>query len=458
MSDQITPVVEAYIEKTPKSRALYQRSLELFPSGVTHDSRYLHPYPLSVDRADGSHKWDVDGREYVDYFGGHGALLLGHNHPAVVEAVQEQLSKGTHYGASHELELEWAEQMIQMVPCAEKVRFTGSGTESSLLILRLARAYTGRPKILRFTTNFHGWHDQVAFAGGAGFDGTPPAGITQDMVDNTLLCDPNNIDQVKDILASRDDVAAVIIEPTGASFGRVPTSGDFLRELRALTRELGVLLIFDEVITGFRVAPGGAQAHYGVTPDLALFAKIIAGGFPGGAVTGRSDIMDMMTFREDPKWNTAHRVPHQGTFNANPISACAGLTTLRLIADGELIDKANRYGEDLRAGMNEVAQKQGVNWLVYGEFSGFHILPLSKDQTFDLEDIAAGRVPYTVFKGSVPVSLMHQIRCGLMAEGIDIVSWPGGVISAVHNEADLEKTIEGYEKLLAVVKECRIAG
>lgn len=456
MSDQIASVVEAYIEKTPKSRALYQRTRELFPSGVTHDSRYLNPYPLSVDRADGSHKWDVDGREYVDYFGGHGALLLGHNHPAVVEAVQDQLKKGTHYGASHELELEWAEQIIQLVPCAEKVRFTGSGTESSLLILRLARAFTGRSKILRFTTNFHGWHDQVAFAGSAGFDGTPPAGVTQDMVDNTVLCDPNNIDQVRQVLSSRDDIAAVILEPTGASFGRVPTSGDFLKELRVLTCDHDVLLIFDEVITGFRVAPGGAQAHYGVKPDLALFAKIIAGGFPGGAVVGRADIMDRMTFRDDSAWNAAHRVPHQGTFNANPISACAGLTTLRLIADGELIEKANRYGEDLRAGMNTVAQKQGVNWLVYGEFSGFHILPLPKDQTYGLEDVAAGRVPYWVFKGSTPVSLLHQIRCGLLAEGIDIVSWPGGVISAVHSSEDLEKTIDGYAQLLVAVKESRL--
>ncbi|MDP6037859.1 MAG: aminotransferase class III-fold pyridoxal phosphate-dependent enzyme, partial [Candidatus Latescibacteria bacterium] len=193
MDDKLT---QKYMEKTPKSRALYQRARETFPSGVTHDTRYLTPYPLAVERANGSHKWDVDGHEYIDYFGGHGALLLGHNPPQVVKAIQDQLTKGTHYGASHELELEWAEQIIQMVPCAEKVRFTGSGTEASLLALRIARAYKNKPKILRFTANFHGWHDQVAFAASPGFDGTPPAGITEETIDHSILCDPNNIDQV----------------------------------------------------------------------------------------------------------------------------------------------------------------------------------------------------------------------------------------------------------------------
>ena len=456
MSDQIPSVEQAYAEQTPRSRMLYQRAREIFPSGVTHDSRYLQPYPLSVERADGSHKWDVDGREYVDYFGGHGALLLGHNHPEVVDAVQRQLAKGTHYGASHELEVAWAEQIIDLIPCAGKVRFTGSGTEASLLALRLVRAFTGKTKILRFTTNFHGWHDQVAFAAGASFDGRPPAGITQDVVDGTVLCDPNNIEQVEQTLIERDDIAAVILEPTGASFGRVPTSGDFLKKLRALTKEHGVILIFDEVITGFRVSPGGAQAHYGVTPDLALFAKIIAGGFPGGAVAGRADILDMMTIRNDAKWNATHRVPHQGTFNANPISACAGLTTLQLLADGKLIQKANDYGEQLRAAMNDVAKQKGVNWLVYGEFSSFHILPLSEDQTFGLDDIDAGTVPYSVFKGNVPASLMQQIRCGLLVEGIDIVGWPGGVISVVHSDSDLEKTVTGFGHLLEVVKKSRM--
>jgi glutamate-1-semialdehyde 2,1-aminomutase len=451
MNDQTPSTVQAYVEKTPKSRALYQRAREIFPSGVTHDSRYLQPYPLSVERADGSHKWDVDGHEYIDYFGGHGALLLGHNHPAVVDAVRDQLTKGTHYGASHELELEWAEQIIQMVPCADKVRFTGSGTEASLLALRLARAYTGRPKILRFTSNFHGWHDQVAFTTTG--DGPHPAGITNNTTQDTILCEPNNVEQVKHALTTHDDIAAIILEPTGASFGRVPTTGDFLRSLRLLTQEHDVLLIFDEVVTGFRVAPGGAQEHHKVTPDLALFAKILAGGFPGGAVAGRANIMDLMTMRDDPKWNTTHRVPHQGTFNANPISARAGLTALRLVADGTLTQKANQSGKQLRDALNDVAQKQGLNWITYGEFSGFHILPLADDQTLSLADIASGTVPHTTLKGSTPANLIQQIRCGLIAEGVDIIPWPGGVISSVHTPADIEQTADAFGRMLTRVKE-----
>jgi len=449
MSDAL---IQKYTEKTPKSRALYQRARETFPSGVTHDTRYLAPYPLSVEHAQGAHKWDVDGHQYIDYFGGHGALMLGHNHPQVTEAVQDQLTKGTHYGASHELELQWAEQIIQMVPCADKVRFTGSGTEASLLGLRIARAYKNKPKILRFTANFHGWHDQVAFGASPGFDGTPPAGITEDNIENSVLCEPNNIDQVKQALENHDDIAAVILEPTGASFGRVPTPGEFLRQLRELTKDHNVLLIFDEVITGFRVAPGGAQGHYGVTPDMALFAKIVAGGFPGGAVAGRANIMDVMTYRDDTQWNSTHRVPHQGTFNANPISARAGLTTLELVATGEVTDQANHNGDTLRAAMNDVIQKHNLNWLVYGEFSGFHILPLTEDQTYTLTDIYDGTIPHSVLKGGTTTSQIHLIRCGLIAEGVDIVPWPGGVISSVHTQADLEQTAEAFGRILAAFK------
>ena len=444
--------IQNYMARTPRSRALYQRARETFPSGVTHDTRHLKPYPIFVERAQGARKWDVDGREYIDYFGGHGALILGHNHPRVTEAVREQLGRGTHYGASHELELEWAEQIIRMVPCADKVRFTASGTEASLLALRVARAFKGKPKILRFATNFHGWHDQVAFAASSGFDGTPPSGITEDNIENTVLCDPNDIAQVARALDSRDDIAAAILEPTGASFGRVPTRGEFLRQLRTLTRERGVLLIFDEVITGFRVAPGGAQEYYGVTPDLALFAKIVAGGFPGGAIAGRADLLDVMTHRDDALWNDKRRVPHQGTFNANPISARAGLTTLKLVAENGIADRANQNGEILRNALVDAIEKRGLNWLVYGEFSGFHILPLAEDQTYTRTDIYAGNVPHAVLKGGASTEQIHALRCGLLAEGVDIMPWPGGVISAVHTPADLEQTARAFDRALAAYK------
>jgi glutamate-1-semialdehyde 2,1-aminomutase len=446
--DTVSPAVQAYVDKTPKSAALYPRARDLFPSGITHDTRYLKPYPLAISHAEGSRKWDIDGNEYVDYFGGHGALLLGHAHPAMVEAVQTQLVKGSHYGASHKLEVEWAELVTQLIPSAEKVRFTGSGTEASLLGLRVARAYTGKPRIVRFVTHFHGWHDGVAFAASAGYDGTLPAGISPEAADGSVLCPPNDLDQLRQILETRDDIAAVVLEPTGASFGRVPTSRGFLAAARELTHEHGALLIFDEVVTGFRCATGGAQGHFGITPDLTFLAKIVAGGLPGGALTGRADIMDAITFSDDPNWNKTSRVPHQGTFNASPVCAAAGIAMLSQVATTDVTERANRTGEALRKAMNDVAKEEDVNWLVYGEFSGFHILPLDEDQSITLEDIYSGKVGPEILKGGTPLARIHEARCGLMAEGVDIIPWPGGVVSAVHTEEDVARTAEAYRGML----------
>jgi glutamate-1-semialdehyde 2,1-aminomutase len=447
----------SYVQKTPGSQALYTRALKVFPSGVTHDVRFLKPYPISISHALGSRKWDVDGNEYVDYFGGHGSLILGHNHPVVVEAVKEQLARGTHFGASHELELEWAEVIQQMVPCAEKVRFTNSGTEASHLAMRVARAFTGRSKIIRFISHFHGWHDQAAFASISHFDGSLPAGISEETAHSIVLCAPNDLGSIQQILETRNDIAAVMLEPTGSTFGQVPTSGCFLAQLRSLTRTHQVLLIFDEVITGFRVAPGGAQEHYGVVPDLCLLAKTMAGGYSGGALVGRADVMDIMSMTNDPVWNRDRRVPHQGTYNANPISACAGLATLRLIASGEVTQRANRNAERLRKELNESVEKQGLNWIVYGEFSGFHIFANHENLDISLPDIYSGRVPYSKLKGGTPPPIIHQIRSGLLAGGVDIVSWPGGWVSAVHSDDDIERTTVAFEHLLTQLRDGQYA-
>jgi glutamate-1-semialdehyde 2,1-aminomutase len=433
-------IFDEYMARTPGSARLYDRAVEVFPGGVTHDTRYLKPYPIYIDRAAGSRKWDVDGHEYVDYIGGHGALLLGHNHPQIVEAVQRQLAKGTHFGASHELELELGEQIQRMVPCAGKVRFTGSGTESTLLAIRLARAFTGKHKIVRLVGHFHGWHDQVAFAATSHFDGSVPAGILPGVASEAIIVPTGDAAALERVLTERDDVAAVIMEPTGATFGLVPLAASYLQKARELTKSKGALLIFDEVITGFRVSPGGAQAHSGVTPDLATFAKIVAGGFPGGAVAGRKDVMDVMTMREDRAWNLAHRVPHQGTFNANPITAAAGLAALRIIDTTDAIARANRIAGLLRERLNETIRQVGSNWLVYGEHSGFHFFTNPRDRALSVADIYAGNVELDELKGGTPALLLHQLRCGLILGGADIFPWPGGCVSAVHDERDVEIT------------------
>ena len=439
---------DCYLAKTPTSRKLYQRAVDVFPGGVTHDTRYLLPYPIYIKRAQGSHKWDVDGNQYVDYIGGHGALLLGHNDSFVAEAVREQLAKGTHYGAAHEIEVQWGEQVKAMVPCAQKVRFTGSGTESTLLAIRLARAFTEKPRIVRLAGHFHGWHDQVAFGVTSHFDGSAPSGVLPGVAAGALVCPPNDLPALERMLDEHTDIAAVILEPTGATFGLAPLYPGYLAQVRELTARKGVLLIFDEVITGFRVSPGGAQQHYGVTPDLATFAKIIAGGFPGGAVAGRADVMDLMTLRADRAWNTRYRVPHQGTFNANPVTAAAGLATLKIVAEGLAIKRANQTATILRERLIEVIAEMDYNWVVFGEFSGFHLYLNPSSHKVTLDDIYTGGVPSEELKGSAPPELLHKLRCGLILGGVDIFPWPGGCVSCVHNEEDIEITAEALRQCL----------
>ena len=263
--------------------SLTQSLLDIAEERMTQN---YNPAKFILDKGDGARVWDIDGNEYVDYYGGHGALILGHGHPQVLEAVHTQLELGTHFGACHELEVRWGQLVKDLVPCAERVRFTSSGTEANLMGLRLARAFTGKPKVVRFLGHFHGWHDHVAFASTSHFDGTLPAGITPATASTISLCPPNDIERVEQILDEDEDIAAVILEPTGAAFGHIPTPPEFVRQLRKMTASRGTLLIFDEVISGFRLARGGAQEYLGVTPDLATLAKVLAGGLPGGAVVG----------------------------------------------------------------------------------------------------------------------------------------------------------------------------
>ncbi len=443
MSTQAVPfrqsnILRAYAEKTPRSAELAARAKALFPNGVTHYARYLEPHSLYVDRAAGSRKWDVDGNQYVDYVGGHGALLLGHNHPLIMDAVAAQIAKGTHYGASHALELEWAELVHQMVPSAARVRFTSSGTEATHLALRLARAFTGKSRIIRFAGHFHGWHDEVSFPAG----GAP--GIPASMVEDVCLVAPNDTDAVADLLSSRNDIAAVILEPTGATFGHIPTGADVLRRLRDLTARHGVLLIFDEVVCGFRCSPGGAQGFYGITPDLTTLAKIVAGGYPGGAVAGRPDVLAWLEFGAEGYRITPPRIPHQGTFNASPVSAAAGLATLEQVRDTDAIERANRAAAAIRDGMNAILRSRGIRWCVYGRFSDFHIYPGDSAP----EDIYAGRVPATKLKGGTSIELLHKIRAGFLLNGVDIAGWPGGVVSAVHTQDDIARTLEAFGRTL----------
>jgi len=253
MSLPNTTLAAAYEAMTPGSARLAEKARGLFPSGLTHDSRHFDPWPIYVTHGQGPVKWDVDGNRYVDYFGGHDALIRGHGNPVVQQAVHAAYDRGSHFGASHEAEIRWAELITKMVPSAERVRFTNSGTEATLMALRLARAYTGRQKIVHFRGHFHGWHDHLSNGYSNHFDGTPTSGVLAGIADSVLLADPNDVAGIDRLFSDHKDIAAVILEPTGASFGKMPIVPAFLQHLRDLTKQAGTILIFDEVVTGFRV-------------------------------------------------------------------------------------------------------------------------------------------------------------------------------------------------------------
>lgn len=443
-------IVQAYCEKTPTSARLAAEARRSIAGGVTHDSRYLEPHGIYVERALGSRKWDVDGNEYVDYSGGHGALLLGHNHPQVVDAVQRQLALGTHYGSSHELEIRWAELVCQMVPSADSVRFTSSGTEATLLALRLARACTGRTKLVRFVGHFHGWHDHMAFGVGSRFDGSASPGVLNEVASNVLLVPAGDIQGTERVL-ERDDIAAVIIEPTGASWGQLPVLKEFLVELRRMTSERDIVLIFDEVITGFRCSPGGAQQVFGVTPDMTTLAKILAGGLPGGAVAGKQEIMELLDHRAAAT-SGREKISHHGTFNANPLSAAAGVEALQIVSGTDACQRASDYAERLRNALNEVCQKADVPWTVYGTFSGFHIYTNPEGHNLARGQLDAGDYDPMVLKARPRPELLMKLRAGMLLHGVEIFAWPGGPTSSVHTEDDLAITVEAFDKTLIMLK------
>ena len=444
-------ILERYQKVFSKDRELAQRANPIFPDGVTHDSRHADPFPIYIDRAEGSKKWGIDGKAFIDYWAGHGSLLLGHSPPQIVQAVTHQMPRGTHLGACHPLELEWASLVMTLIPSAERVRFVSSGTEATLMAIRLARTYTGKNKLLKFAGHFHGWHDSVILGTYPPYE-APVPGIPQGIIDTTIICPPNDIDAVENCLRNDTDIACVILEPTGVNFGIVPTNGDFLTQLREITLDYGVLLIFDEVITGFRVAPGGAQGYYHITPDLTTLAKILAGGLPGGALVGKKEIVNLISIREEERFQRGKKMPHPGTFNANPLSASAGIATLKIVKTGVPHEQVNHTAAMLRDGLNEVIDQHGLDWAVYGEFSGIKFLIGHGVHEMRAADFDPYAWDYRKLKGSGTKELFMNLRCGLLLNGVDI-SGGGGMTTAAHTEEDVQQTIAAFEQTIEWMEE-----
>lgn len=439
-------IVAAYRAHTPASAALAEEARQLLPSGIAHDARHLDPYSIYVEHALGPHKWDVDGNRYIDYFGGHGALILGHGNARIAAAMTEAQAQGTQFAANHPREILWARAVQRLVASAERVRFTSSGTEATLMAVRLARAFTGRDGLVRFKGHFHGWHDQVTNGYSSHFDASPTPGVIDSVAHSNVLLHPWDIDAVAQTLAARHDIAAVILEPTGSSFGQVPIRPAFLTALREITAKHGVLLIFDEVITGFRVSAGGAQTRFGIRPDLSTFAKILAGGLPGGAVAGRADILALLDF-EAMKAAGREKIGHPGTFNANPVSAASGIAALTVLAEGDEAERAEATAAALRDRCNEVFRKRNVNWAMYGTSSGFHThLDAPSPGTFD---------PYASSIEAIkamPEKLLGRLRLALLVNGVDTSGRIGGFLSSTHTGDDVEATAAAYDAAITMLR------
>jgi glutamate-1-semialdehyde 2,1-aminomutase len=317
------------------------------------------------------------------------------------------------------------------------------------MAVRLARAFTGRPKLMRFKGHFHGWHDHMTNGFASHFDGTPTPGVLAGVAEGVVLAEPGDIADVTAKLAS-GDVAAVIVEPNGASFGQVPLRPEFIAELRKATEATGTLLILDEVIAGFRYSPGGVGAALGIVPDLSTWAKILAGGLPGGCVTGRRDILDLLDFAAAPAAKR-EKIGHQGTYNANPVSAAAGSAALEIIAQGGICERAAATAADLRATLNDVIAEEGLSWAVYGESSGWHIFLNPKGRDISPKRFDPFAVTLDEYKNP-PAHLTSRLRLALLVNGVDASGRLSGFTSIAHTAEDIAHTAAALRESVRMLR------
>jgi glutamate-1-semialdehyde 2,1-aminomutase len=429
---------ETYRELTRASREAWERACGRIPGGVSSNVRFFEPYPLFMERAAGSKVYDVDGREYIDYCLAFGPLVAGHGHPRIMQAIREELDRrGTViFGASTVLELTLAERLARLIPSAEMVRFTNSGTEATLHAIRLARGVTGRARLVKFEGHYHGGHDAVLI----GLDASRPArpandGISRPTLDATLVL-PFNDPQALAALEIADDVAAVILEPVAR--GAIAAEAGFLRELRAITERRRIVLIFDEVVSWPRVSLGGAQSALGVTPDVTTLGKAIGGGLPMGAVAGRRRLMSHFA----PKGargggDASPYVFHGGTYNGTPMALAAGLALLDLLEEPGVYDGLLRSAEQMRGALAELFARRGVAAQVIGRGAAFDFYfteqPIRSSREIWESDLALReRVDYRLFEGGIYNSPLHRFH-----------------LSLAHTQSDLERTLGAVDWALS---------
>lgn len=437
-------IEERYNERFGNSREWYEEGKSRFAGGMTHQGRFVSPFPIVVERADGPFKYDVDGNKIIDYMMGHGSLLMGHNPPAVTEAVKAQIDSGTHLGGHTTHEIRYGRVVQELMPSLERVRFTCSGTESTYLALRLARAHTGKKKILKFKGQFHGWHDSVIPESGQSW-----GGVSQSVTDDTIVA-PVDTAAVARILEEENDIAAVIVEANGANGGIFPLQNPvFLEDIREITDKHEVVFILDEVITGFRLSRGGAQGLWNIEPDLTTMAKIVAGGQPGGAVGGKAEIMEHMAYTGDAGWDNLYRVAQAGTYNAQPITSVAGIAMLETIANEPINERADAMGKRLKDGLNETLIKNEVTGHAHGISS---IVQINLGADCDC-DRGLCTMPYETIQETMTTEKMNAARRAMLINGVDMNAGRKFVVSSVHDEDVIDETIEAFDRSLKALRE-----
>ncbi len=422
--------------RTEISQKLFERAVKVMPGGVNSPVRAFGSVggsPRFIERAKGARLYDIDGNEYTDYIGSWGPMILGHNDERVIKAVMKQMENGLSFGAATGIEVEMAELIGGFVPCVEMIRMVNSGTEAVMSAIRAARGFTGRDKIIKFEGCYHGHADALLVKAGSGVmtSGVPDsAGVPEGCAKDTLTAEYNNLKSVEDLFGTYPrEVACIIVEPVAANMGVVPPREGFLQGLRGICDKNGALLIFDEVITGFRLGIDGAIGHFGVTPDLVTYGKIIGGGMPVGAYGGRRDIMSVVS--------PLGKVYQAGTLSGNPIAMRAGITQLDILKnEPQIYERINALGEKLRAGLRGVIEKAGLPYTVNG-IGSLSCLYFSDKPVYDYASAkAADTAEFARY-------FRHMLNCGNYTGPSQ---FEAVFVSGAHTDADIDKFIADAEE------------
>jgi len=434
-------VVATYEKKTPKSKKLNEESRKyIVPMGAPAYMIWHRPYPLFIGNAEGSKLYDVDGNEYIDMFIDQGISYIGHKAPAIRKAIARALDKyGFHLEMCEELATKWAQKVMQHYPSIKKIKIVNSGNEATELVCQIARAFTGKTKIIKFAGHHHGWNGVLSYDALAAGSGTLfTLGIPNNHWDNLINLPPNDIGIVeKALIDNKDQVAAVVLEPLGASTGGTPLAEGFQKQLRELTTKYNVLLAFDEVATGFRVAIGGAQQALGITPDLTCLGKPVGGGIPIGAVGGREDVMSVVGAL-DPRAEHFGPLFPMGSFCAHPLAMAAGIAFMEELEKGKYIANSIDRAAQLAKGINEITARLKLDVSAHALYSIVHF---GLNGKFDMSQVME------VFEFDL------MIRLGLLLGNPGVVLLPGHIyMSGVMTEKDIQKSLAAFEAAFSIYK------